>query len=92
MITTERYVYILVISMSLIDLFSPNQCLPHLWYVSNEFQLSMLGVLVLTFVYNRRKHAAKTFAALIAIGILMSGLIAHRLQLKSLIIDNVIIK
>ncbi|KAH7636322.1 hypothetical protein HUG17_10292 [Dermatophagoides farinae] len=65
-------------------------CLPHLWYISNEFQISMFGVFVLIFVYNRRKHAMKTFFTLIMIGILFSGLIAYRLQLKSLIIVNAI--
>lgn len=54
-----------------VDLLTFLQCLPQLWYISMEMQLSILGIFVTVFAYNRSKHALKAFLVLIVAGIAM---------------------
>ena len=65
-----HYNYIIII---IILMF---QCLPHFWYVSIEFQLTLVGIFVIIFAFNRKKHALKAFILLILIGLIASGYVA----------------
>lgn len=41
-----------------------------------EFQLTLIGIFVTVFAFNRNKHACKAFAVLIATGVIVSGYLA----------------